>query len=86
MADYLLTLGRDGPAIAASSPPPDVPVVVISSGDQPPPQLAAQRALCDSSRAGRHVMASRSAHWVQFDEPDLVIAVIRELVERERKS
>jgi hypothetical protein len=31
-------------------------------------------------------MASRSAHWVQFDEPDLVIAVIRELVERERKS
>jgi pimeloyl-ACP methyl ester carboxylesterase len=86
LADHLLMLSRDGPAIADSNPPPDLPVVVISSGDQPPPQLAAQRALSYNSRAGRHVIATRSAHWVQFDEPELVIAAIRELVESERKS
>jgi pimeloyl-ACP methyl ester carboxylesterase len=86
MADHLLTLSRDRSLIAASSPPADLPVVVISGGDQPAPQLAAQRALSDSSRAGRHVIATRSAHWVQFDEPELVIAVIRELVETRRKS
>ena len=82
MADHLLMLEREGSSMAAATPPPELPVVVISSGDQPAEQVAAQRTLADSSAAGRHVMATRSAHWVQFDEPELVVAVIRELVEK----
>ena len=63
-------------------PPRDIPVVVISSGNQPPKQLAAHRMLVERSAIGRHVVAARSAHWVQFDEPELVVALVRELVER----
>lgn len=82
MADHLRVLEREGIGIGALIPPRTIPVVVISSGNQPPEQIAAHRMLADQSSDGRHVIASRSAHWVQFDEPELVVAVVRELVER----
>jgi pimeloyl-ACP methyl ester carboxylesterase len=84
MADHLLTLERQGAEIAAVPLSARFPVVVISSGGQPPGELAAHRALVESSRNGRHVIAGRSAHWVQFDEPELIVSVVRELVGVER--
>ena len=66
------------------APPRDVPVIVISSRDQPPEQIAAHRRLAEGSVGGRHVIAARSGHWVLFDEPELVTATIRELVQAEQ--
>jgi pimeloyl-ACP methyl ester carboxylesterase len=80
MAEHLETLQREAARIAAIAVPPEIPVTVISSADQPAEQLAAHRKLAADSRRGRHVVASRGAHWVQFDEPELVVSVIRELV------
>ncbi len=82
MADHMLTLQRDGADMAAGVPRREIPVVVISGGDQPPDQVAAQRKLADSSAEGRHIIAARSAHWVQFDEPDLLVSAIRDLALR----
>ena len=65
-------------------PPPQVPVVVISGRDQPPEQRAAHRGLAEGSVDGRHVIAARSGHWVPFDEPELIVRVVRDLVDRER--
>ena len=84
MADYMLTLEREGPSIAAVVPPREVPVVVISSGGQPPEHIAAQGELAERSLQGRHVVAAGSGHWVQFDEPERVVVAIRELVESTR--
>jgi pimeloyl-ACP methyl ester carboxylesterase len=81
MADHLHALQRDREAIAAVVTPREVPLVVISSGDQPPQQLAVHQRLARASDAGRHIVASRSAHWVQFDEPELIVAAVRDLVE-----
>jgi pimeloyl-ACP methyl ester carboxylesterase len=78
----LLVLERQGVAMGALIPPREIPVVVISSGNQPPEQIAAHQSLAERSADGRHVVAARSAHWVQFDEPELVVALVRELVER----
>ena len=86
MADHLLTLERHRESIAATIPPREVPIVVISSGDQPAEQLAAHRSLADASVAGRHIVATRSAHWIQFDEPELIVAAVRQLVESERAA
>jgi pimeloyl-ACP methyl ester carboxylesterase len=86
MADHLLALERDGASMAAVSPPREIPVIVISSGDQPPEQIAAHRMLADSSFGGRHITATRSGHWIQFDEPDLIVAAVRELVELQRSG
>jgi pimeloyl-ACP methyl ester carboxylesterase len=81
IVDHLAALERDGESMSTTNPPREIPVVVISSGSQPREWLAAHRALADASTHGRHLIAARSAHWVQFDEPDLVVDVIRDLVE-----
>jgi pimeloyl-ACP methyl ester carboxylesterase len=86
MADYLAALERSGPSIAALSPPRGIPVVVISSGNQPAKQLAAHRMLAEASDRGRHLIAARSAHWVQFDEPELIVAALKDLVESQRSA
>jgi pimeloyl-ACP methyl ester carboxylesterase len=77
---------RDRASIAALTPARDVPVVVISSGDQSPEQMDEHRMLAEGSLGGRHVIAARSGHWIQFDEPQLVVTVIRELVESQHSS
>jgi pimeloyl-ACP methyl ester carboxylesterase len=82
MAEHLGVLEREGVSLSGFSPPGDIAVIVISSGNQPPDQIAAHRMLAERSADGRHVIAARSAHWVQFDEPELVVALVRELVER----
>jgi pimeloyl-ACP methyl ester carboxylesterase len=84
MADHLMALERDGASMAAVMPPREIPVVVISSSDLPPGQLAAHRRLAEASIDGRHIVATRSAHWVQFDEPELIVSIVRELVDRVR--
>lgn len=77
MAAHLAALERDGAAMARIEAPPAIPVVVISSGRQPPEYIEMQRALADASRAGRHIIAERSSHWIQFDQPELVTAAVR---------
>jgi pimeloyl-ACP methyl ester carboxylesterase len=86
MADHLRALERYGASIAALVPPREVPLVVISSGDQPPDWLAVHRRLAAASADGRHIVAARSAHWVQFDQPDLVVRAIRDLIESEHTA
>jgi pimeloyl-ACP methyl ester carboxylesterase len=80
MAAHLLTLEREGSRLMSLTPPARIPVRVISSGDQPPDELRAHQQLAECSNQGRHIMATRSTHWVQFDEPELIVSVIRELV------
>jgi pimeloyl-ACP methyl ester carboxylesterase len=82
MADHLGVLERDAAAIATIVTPAEIPTIVISSGQQPPDHIELQRRLADASQAGRHVIAARSSHWVQFDEPTLIVEAIGSLVAR----
>jgi pimeloyl-ACP methyl ester carboxylesterase len=59
---------------------------VISSADQPASVLASHEALVRLSSHGRHVVASKSGHWVPFDEPELVVDAIRDVVEAVRQA
>jgi hypothetical protein len=86
MADHLGALERDRESLAAAVPPLGVPLVVISSGDQPAEQLAVHRSLTEASIAGRHVVAARSAHWIQFDEPELVVDAVKQLTDAARRE
>lgn len=86
MADHLRVLEREGVLLSTLVPPPQIPIVVISSGNQPPEEIAAHRMLAERSAEGRHVIAARSAHWVQFDEPALVVGIVRDLLERVTRS
>jgi pimeloyl-ACP methyl ester carboxylesterase len=80
MADHLRVLPEATATVEAIRSLGDIPVVVISSGDQPPDVTALHRALAAMSSRGRVVVASRSGHWVPFDEPELIVEAIREIV------
>jgi pimeloyl-ACP methyl ester carboxylesterase len=77
-----MALERDRSEIAAAEVAHHIPVTVISSGDLPPGQMEAHRRLAGASAAGRHLLAAKSSHWVQFDEPDLIVAAVRRLIDR----
>lgn len=85
MADYLRALAEEGAAISALRPPREVPIVVISGGNQPLEQIAAHRLLADAATRGRVVVAERSAHWVPFDEPEIIVRAVQTLVEDARE-
>lgn len=71
---------------------PDVPVWAITGGKPamawltPPPALAARAAhqlhLASLSPRGKQIVAARSGHFPQFSEPEVVIQVVREAIER----
>jgi pimeloyl-ACP methyl ester carboxylesterase len=84
MADYLQTLADEGGLIATIRPPRHVPVVVISSGQQPPEHIALQRALAAGAVDGRHLVAEHSGHWVQFDEPEVIVDAIHQIASARR--
>jgi pimeloyl-ACP methyl ester carboxylesterase len=82
MAEHMAALERDGAVIAQVVSPPEIPTIVISSGNQPQDLIEAQRRLASAARDGHHVIAARSSHWIQFDEPELVTTAVRDLVSR----
>src|SRR5262249_41441723 len=84
MAGHLRVLPEATASAGAISSLGDLPLIVISSGDQPADVLAAHEQLAKLSACGRVVLASKSGHWVPYDEPDLIVDAIREIVERFR--
>ena len=86
MAEHMSVLERDRESIAAAVLPPEIPVVVVSSGEQPGSELEAHRRLAGASAAGRHVIATRSGHWIQFDEPELIVAAVQDLIDSARDN
>ncbi len=63
----------------------DLPLVTISSADPGDYRLRQQEALAGRSTRGRHVIASHSGHWVPLDEPEIVVSVIREMIDDIRR-
>jgi len=81
MAAHLAALEEAAAVASGVTSLPDVPLVVISAGDQPAGVLAAHQRLARLSSTGRHVVASGSGHWIQFDDPNLVVATIHAMVD-----
>jgi len=59
----------------------DLPLVTISMTNPGDYRIRQQEALARLSTRGRHVIASHSGHWIPLDEPDIVLAEIREMLE-----
>ena len=75
-----------------SAPPlPDVPVVVITAGrlgESAPLRdlwMKLQRDLISKIPHARQVLSSESGHYVQFDDPKLVVGAIRDVTEEARR-
>jgi pimeloyl-ACP methyl ester carboxylesterase len=81
MAGHLRVLPEATASAGAIGSLGDLPVIVISSGDQTADVRAAHEKLAKMSSRGRVVLASKSGHWVPYDEPELIVDAIREIVE-----
>lgn len=86
MADHLAALEETAAAASRLTSLSDMPLVIISSVDQPPDTIAKHQQLARLSSQGRHMVAPKSGHWIQFDEPALVVTAVREIVERSRHT
>ena len=49
-----------------------------------PPRAEERDSWVEQSQAGRHIRVADAGHWLQLDQPDLVVAAVRELVEKAR--
>jgi pimeloyl-ACP methyl ester carboxylesterase len=80
MADYLESLPASAAEAAALNETGAMPVIVLSASNATPQQLEEREAWVGRSPRGRHIIARKSGHWIQLDEPELVVEAIRELV------
>lgn len=81
--------------IRAAPPFPDIPLIVISAGKESPSWLVGdefvrifrenQRRLVALSPQGRQIIAKKSGHFVQNDEPEIVVQAICEVTDKARE-
>ena len=81
MADHLSSLRRSAAEIAETGGPGDIPLTVITARSQPPAVRAEHARMAAQSPRGRHVDAEHAGHWILLDEPEVVIAAVRRVVE-----
>lgn len=80
MAAYLESLPRSAAQAAELSVPAMIPMTVLSASNSTPEQLEEREAIARRSPRGRHIVARKSGHWIQLDEPELVVEAIREAI------
>lgn len=77
MRAYLEAIPEIVSEMSSAAPIRGIPVLVLTPGHAKPLTDVALRSIGDRSR---QVIAHESRHWIQFDEPELVISSILELV------
>jgi pimeloyl-ACP methyl ester carboxylesterase len=81
MAGYLESLPQSSAECANVGELCDVSVTILSAANSKPAEIAERDAMARNSPHGRHIIASKSGHWIHLDEPDLVVQAIRDMVE-----
>jgi pimeloyl-ACP methyl ester carboxylesterase len=81
IAGYLESLPASAAEAVALGQPRTIPVTVLSGANATPAELEEREVLARRSPRGRHIIARKSGHWIQLDEPDVVLAAIREMVD-----
>ena len=79
MADHLRQLPLSSVQTANALRPLEIPLILLSAATLEPDRLAAHEALASLSPRGQHLVAKHAGHWIQLDEPELVIASIQSL-------
>jgi len=53
---------------------------VLSAANATHEQLQEREAWARLSPRGKHIRARKSGHWIQLDEPELVVEAIRDML------
>ncbi len=80
LAAYLESLPASSAEAAALGETGEIPIIVLSAANSPPAQLEEREEWVRRSPRGQHIIARKSGHWIQLDEPHLVADAIREMI------
>lgn len=80
LASQIRYMPESAAQVAAAQIRPDLPLVVLSASSLPPDEIEQHRVLASTSARGRHLVVSDSGHWIQLDQPEIVIRAITELL------
>ena len=84
--DELDSMADSASEVAAAGPPPAIPVRVLTAAHRDDSEafrsawLAWQARMAASFPRGVQIMAATSGHYIQFDQPGLVVDAVREVV------
>jgi len=78
MAAHLEALPEAARAMCSAGPLAEIPVIALTP--------AASAPLLPIAANFRIIPAKKSAHWIHLDEPELVVAAVRELIQTCRES
>ena len=81
LAGYLESLPASSAEAAALKETGAIPITVLSASNATPEQLEEREAWARRSPRGQHIVARKSGHWIQLDEPELVVSAVREMVD-----
>ena len=85
IASQLENLPASAAQVAAAASLKQIPLTVISASNTPPDRQVEQVATGKLSVLGRHLMATRSGHWIMQDEPQLVLDAIKDVIKQVRE-
>jgi len=84
MAEYFEALADSCAQVAALGDLPPIPVSILSAANSTPAQQAERDAMAGRFAHGKHIIVPDSGHWIHLDQPQAVIAAIREMVKLRR--
>jgi pimeloyl-ACP methyl ester carboxylesterase len=84
LSRYLESLPGNAEAALAMQLPERTPCVILSAATATPDELRERDSWVAENPLGRHLKVDDAGHWLQLDQPDLVVAAVRELVEQVR--
>jgi pimeloyl-ACP methyl ester carboxylesterase len=80
MAEYLESLPESARLARMMPIPADIPLVVVSASNATEAELKERNSWVQESTRGRHIRMEDGGHWLQLEQPDMVVDVIREVV------
>lgn len=86
LASQIETVPETAARTRRAGPFSGLPLTVVSAANEDPTWEGRQAELAKLSVRGRHLAAPDSGHWIPLDRPDLVVRVIREMVEEIRNG
>jgi pimeloyl-ACP methyl ester carboxylesterase len=81
VGSQIKTVPESAAQVAASGNLGDVPLIVLSAGNLRPERLRENEALAGISSRGKHIVVHDSGHFIQLEQPQVVIDAIREVIE-----
>ena len=85
LASEMECLPESAAQVAASGAYRDMPLVVLSAGDATTAKTMEQEAVARLSSNGKIIVVPNSGHWIQLDQPQVVIDAIREVLQSVRR-